>query len=217
MGRAGGDARRGGAGGRCLPTRSAGTLPRHPQPRGVRKGASLQRRHLPDAVGKAGGQGPHRAGGLEQPLPVVGSDRPGALGAPRICRGEGGLARRRPLTGGARPSLTPGVRGRLRQRHLGWYPAVEHRKGRHHGDLVLRGDGLGGGGTQPRAPCRNRGLGGLQRPLPRCLLPRRHPQRVHPPLAAQPDRPDPVRAGRAGSGEPEHRAFGGGRHHAVRR
>ena len=76
-----------------------GTLPRHPQPRGVRKGSSLQRRHLPDAVGEAGGQGPHRAGGLEQPLPVVGGDRPGALGAPRLRRGEGGLARRRPLTG----------------------------------------------------------------------------------------------------------------------
>ncbi len=73
------------------------------------------------------------------------------------------------------------------------------------------------GGNASASPDRDHPLGGAERPLPRLELPRRDPEPVPGGLGQAPGGQRPVREGRKGPEEPQHRRVGGRPDHPLRR
>ena len=100
--------------------------------------------------------------------------RPRALGPARLRRHPGGLPRCRLVAGLHAAQFSAGTRRPLSVHRVGRNPAMVHRQGRHARDLLLRPQSVAGGGHASAPSGRHHPLGGRERPLSRCQLPRRH-------------------------------------------
>ena len=96
------------------------------QLRAVREGPRLSG-GLSAAMGLHAREVPRGGQGHQQPAPELGSGRPGAVGAGRVCLRSGRLQGDRPIPGLHGPLVGPGDGGPLRLHRMGRNTAVEQR------------------------------------------------------------------------------------------
>ena len=164
-----------------------GKISGHPELRPLRQRSVVPGR-LQGQLGEADQGRARGSAELEQQISKLGTDRPGEMGAGRICSGARRLARRRALAGPPRRLVGARGAGSLRMRRMGRHARLEQRQSRHQRHLLLRHEPVAGRRTQAAASGRAVHLGRLVRLLPRALSPRRHPERLPQQLASAPGR-----------------------------
>ena len=182
------DGRRRRAARRRLPPGQGRQIPGHHQLRALRQMAALPGR-LSRPVAEAGKKLPPLSRALVEPLPELGTRRPGNLGAGRLRLRARGFARRGPLARLSRPVVAARGGGFRDLHRLGRRAAVVERQGRTQRHLLLRHEPVAGGVAAAEAPHRDVRVGRRRRFLPRHGPSRRHRSAASPrPGSARPSR-----------------------------
>ena len=184
-----------------------GKYPGAPELRPLRQVAALRGR-LQDRLEPDGGNPSRRDRGLDQPLPELGSVRPGEVGAGRLCLPARRLARLRPHPRPCRALVAARSEGLRPMRRVGGNAGLVERQGGPERHLVLRDEPVAGRVIAAEASRRAVRLGRRGRLLPRPQPPRRHLLHVCPELVRHADQDRAVRPRHQGPPQPHERRLG---------
>ena len=150
-----------------------GQYPGHPDLRPLRQEPRLPGR-LSERLAAHGGKTSRRHRRLQQPLPELGSGRPGEMGAARLCLRARRFARRRLLARLHRSFLAARDQGFLRLHRMGRRAALVERQGRPQRHFLLRHEPVARRLAAAAASRRHVRVGRLGRLVPRHDASRRH-------------------------------------------
>ena len=165
--------RRAGVARRCFPPGERRAIPGHPDLRPLRQEPRLPGR-LSERLESHGGKTSRRHRRLQQPLPELGSGRPGEMGAARLRLRARGFARRRLLARVHRSFLAARDQRFLRLHRMGGRAALVDRQSRPQRHFLLRHEPVARRLVAAAASRRHVRVGRLGRLVPRHDASRRH-------------------------------------------